>query len=343
MTQALDIDNVSVHYGDTVAVRHASVTLASGEIGCLLGPSGCGKTSLLRAIGGFEAIRTGSISLNGTPLSRPGFTLAPEYRRVGMVFQDYALFPHLTVGGNVRFGLGSLSRDEATQRVDDMLRLVELPGYSRSYPHELSGGQQQRVALARALAARPEILLLDEPFSNLDATLREDLALQVRQLLKRLGVTAVLVTHDQQEAFAMADRIALLQAGAIVQSDTPQKIYEEPKTEFSARFVGRGDVIELPPSSPLLQSWQVHIRPSDDKNTAPLRLLLRAHCVIHDPDSEVRLDVLDRIYRGSHYAFVLALPDGQRIHSLVPTHQAPTAEERLPVRLDLSQLVVLAD
>ena len=212
----LELRSVSVQYGETVAVESADLALEAGQIGCLLGPSGCGKTTLLRAIAGFEPLSAGEISLHGQQISTPSSMLPPEQRRVGMVFQDFALFPHLNVGRNVAFGLKDLAGEARQQRVEEMLELVGLAAYADRFPHELSGGQQQRVALARALAPAPEIVLLDEPFSSLDSQLREALAREVRDLLKARGVTAILVTHDQQEAFAMADQITLLHAGRIV-------------------------------------------------------------------------------------------------------------------------------
>ncbi|KKW68142.1 ABC transporter [Lampropedia cohaerens] len=217
----LSLEGVCLGY-DTPAglneiVRDCSVTLARGEIACLLGPSGCGKSTILRAIAGFEPLRAGAIRLNGKTLATPRTALAPERRNVGMVFQDYALFPHLTVAQNIAFGLRGQSRRERDKCVARMLELVGLPLAGAAWPHELSGGQQQRVALARALAPAPQLLLLDEPFSSLDSDLRERLATEVRDILRALNHTAILVTHNMAEAQAMATRIGTMAPGRPVQ------------------------------------------------------------------------------------------------------------------------------
>ncbi|KZX56816.1 hypothetical protein A3709_03275 [Halioglobus sp. HI00S01] len=244
-TEQLQIDAVDVHYGQFQAVKGASLTLARGELGCLLGASGCGKTSLLRAIAGFEPVSAGSVVLHQRQISSAQATTPPEHRQVGMVFQDFALFPHLSVRRNVGFGLTGLDRKAQAARVQELLELVEMGDFARAYPHELSGGQQQRVALARALAPAPELLLLDEPFSSLDTELREQLAGQVRRLLKQTGTTALMVTHDRREAFAMADRIAVMEQGHIVQYDTPLNLFRAPATPFVANAITRGALLPL--------------------------------------------------------------------------------------------------
>ena len=210
MPHQLEVKDVSINYGRHRVVSGVSFELARGDIGCLLGPSGSGKSSLLRAIAGFESLTAGEIRLHGRTVSQPGKTLPPEQRRVGMVFQDFALYPHLSVEENVAFGLRGMSGRQRRVRIDELLALVGLAGLQGKYPHQLSGGQQQRVALIRAMAPRPDILLLDEPFSGLDIELREQLAREVRAILKRESVTAILVTHDQIEAFALADAIGVL-------------------------------------------------------------------------------------------------------------------------------------
>ena len=240
MPTQLEVRDVSVAYGDQPVVSDVSFALEEGVIGCLLGPSGCGKTTLLRAIAGFEPVSAGEILLHGRRVSAPGETLAPERRQVGMVFQDFALFPHLTVEANIGFGLRRRPRAERRRRVAELLDLVGMADAARRHPHELSGGMQQRVALARAMAPRPEILLLDEPFSSMDTELREGLAREVRDLLKGDGITAVLVTHDQLEAFAMADQIAVLGGGRVHQWGTGFGLYHEPANRFVADFIGQG-------------------------------------------------------------------------------------------------------
>jgi len=223
-----------------VVVKDLSLQLERGHIGCLLGASGCGKTTVLRAIAGFEPLCAGTIRLDGAVLSSQDAQVPPERRRVGMMFQDYALFPHLTVGENVGFGLRRQAKSTRRARVQEMLNVVGLRDAHDRYPHELSGGQQQRVALARALAPAPELLLLDEPFSNLDVDTRERLAFELRDILKGTGHTALLVTHNQAEAFAIADRIGVMaEGGCMVQWDTPYNLHHHPVDDFVADFVRR--------------------------------------------------------------------------------------------------------
>ncbi len=215
----LELRELRQAYDELEVVRGLSLKLERGAIGCLLGPSGCGKTTVLRCIAGFEPVTGGEIRLNGRLVSGPGVMVPPESRRIGMVFQDYALFPHLPVAENIGFGLHGVARGERARRVAELVDGVGLSGHAHKHPHELSGGQQQRVALARALAPQPELLLLDEPFSNLDVELRERLGQEVREIIRRTGTTAVLVTHDQQEAFAIADEIGIMREGRIEQWD----------------------------------------------------------------------------------------------------------------------------
>src|SRR5687768_16804016 len=236
----LEVENLRHAYGKQEVVRGLSFSLARGAIGCLLGPSGCGKTTVLRCIAGFEGVREGEIRLAGKLVSGHGVMVPPEHRRVGMVFQDYALFPHLPVSGNIAFGLHAAPAAERAARVAELAQLVGLGPELDKYPYEISGGQQQRVALARALAPRPELLLLDEPFSNLDVELRERLSAEVRGIIKASGATAVLVTHDQQEAFAVADEIGILHEGRIQQWDSAYNLYHRPANRFVADFIGQG-------------------------------------------------------------------------------------------------------
>lgn len=243
MSELLKLDQISLSYdtpdGIVPVVKNLSLCLEKGHIGCLLGASGCGKTTVLRAIAGFEPLRAGSISLGSSVLSSVDQQIEPEHRHVGMMFQDYALFPHLNVEKNIAFGLRRWDKHRRKQRVSELLSLAGLEDSGQRYPHELSGGQQQRVALARALAPEPELLLLDEPFSNLDVDTRERLAFEVRDILKKTGHTAILVTHNQAEAFAIADRIGVMQDGIIAQWDTPYGLHHHPANAFVADFVKR--------------------------------------------------------------------------------------------------------
>src|SRR5687768_13025011 len=240
MSALLEVRGVSQSYDGRPVLENLSFELQPGTIGCLLGPSGCGKTTVLRCIAGFEAVTRGEIVLHGETMTRPGRIVPAERRRIGMVFQDYALFPHLTVARNIGFGLRKASAGERDARVAELLDIVGLHAVGERYPHELSGGQQQRVALARALAPRPTLMLLDEPFSNLDVEMRERLSIEVRAILKQQQTTAILVTHDQNEAFNIADEIGLMAHGRIEQWDTPYRLYHEPATRFVADFIGQG-------------------------------------------------------------------------------------------------------
>ena len=240
----LEVQNLRHAYGDHQVVAELTFSVARGVIGCLLGPSGGGKTTVLRCIAGFEAVQDGEVRLGGRVVSGAGAMVPPEKRRIGMVFQDYALFPHLSVAANIAFGLHASPPVERAARVRELADLVGLSAALDKYPHEISGGQQQRVALARALAPRPELLLLDEPFSNLDIDLRERLSLEVRDIIKASGATVVLVTHDQQEAFALADEIGILHDGHIQQWDSPYNLYHRPANRFVADFIGQGVFVE---------------------------------------------------------------------------------------------------
>ncbi|GGK76721.1 ABC transporter ATP-binding protein [Amphritea balenae] len=242
MSSLLQLQSLSCGYENTLITEQLDLTLAAGEIACLLGPSGCGKTTVLRAIAGFSPVLSGAIIKDGQPVSTPVFTLPPEQREIGVVFQDYALFPHLSVFDNIAFGLQGKSRAEKQRAVTELLQLVELPDLSDRYPHELSGGQQQRVALARALAPRPKLLLMDEPFSNLDTDLRRQLALEVRGILKDQGIAAIMVTHDQEEAFAISDKIGILADRKLQQWGTPPELYYHPVNPQVAGFVGKGEL-----------------------------------------------------------------------------------------------------
>ena len=242
----VQLEQVVVRYPAAAAARAAvdtlSLAIGAGQIGVLIGPSGCGKTTVLRAVAGLEPLAAGRIAVGGEVMSdaASGRHVAPEARRVGMVFQDYALFPHLSVAANVAFGLRGIKRAEVDARVHELLDLVGLAHTAHRAPHQLSGGQQQRIALARALAPRPQLLLLDEPFSSLDIDLRERLAQDVRAILKATGITALFVTHDQQEAFALGDRIGVMHAGRLEQWDDAYTLYHRPATRFVAGFIGHG-------------------------------------------------------------------------------------------------------
>lgn len=344
MSMQLEVDNVSIRYDREPVVSEVSFSLACGAIGCLLGPSGCGKTSLLRAIAGFEPVAAGAIRLHGRTVASPGVQVPPEQRHIGMVFQDFALFPHLSVARNVAFGLQGWDSKERDARVDELLNLVGLSALRDSYPHQISGGQQQRIALIRAMAPRPEILLLDEPFSSLDSDLREQLAREVRAILKRDGVTAILVTHDHLEAFAMADRIGVLGQQKLHQWDIPYNIYHEPADRFVADFVGQGAMLP----GKVVDSGHIETElgivpgrlPPDCKPGCEVELLLRPDDVVHDDESELKLVVAERAFRGAEYLYTLRLPGGGEILCLVQSHHSHSLGEKIGIQLDLEHLAV---
>jgi iron(III) transport system ATP-binding protein len=240
------ITGLTKRFGDVAAVAGLDLTVQPGELVALLGPSGCGKTTTLRLVAGFMAPDEGEIRVGDRVLSSAAAVVPPERRRMAMIFQSYALWPHMTVAQNVAYGLrfGGAPRSERAARVDEMLRAVQLPGYGERYPGELSGGQQQRVAVARALVVEPEILLLDEPLSNLDATLREEMRFEIRRLHERFGITTLYVTHDQAEAMVISDRVAVLQSGRVIQVGAPAELFEQPRTRFVAEFIGKTNLVE---------------------------------------------------------------------------------------------------
>jgi iron(III) transport system ATP-binding protein len=303
----LYVDHVSVAYGSTDVVRDILIELHEGDIGCLLGPSGCGKTTLLRAIAGFEPISAGVIQIDGVTVSTMRRTLPPERREVGMVFQDFALFPHLTIADNISFGIRHLSWKAQKARVDELLELVGLPDFGKRYPHELSGGQQQRIALARALAPRPKLLLLDEPFSSMDVELREQLAADVRRILKKEKITAILVTHDQNEAFAMADIIGVMHRGRLQQWDSGYNLYHQPATQFVADFIGQGVfidglVLEDDRVETELVTLEGHVPPGC-KPGCKVKVLVRPDDIVHDDCSPRKAVIRKRAFRGASYLY----------------------------------------
>lgn len=342
----LQLDQISYSHQQHKVVDRLSLELKAGAIGCLLGPSGCGKTTVLRCIAGFEHVSGGSIYVENKLVGSNAFHVPAEQRRIGMVFQDYALFPHLTVEANIAFGLRAASADTRRARVAELLATVGLAGQDRKYPHELSGGQQQRVALARALAPRPRLLLLDEPFSNLDVDLRERLALEVRDILRAEGTTAILVTHDQHEAFALADQIGVMHEGRIQQWDTPYNLYHRPHNRFVADFVGQGvflpgsvvgpDLIRIEPGTLRASSARAD-------TGAQVRVLLRPDDVVHDDASPQQAEVVAKAFRGAEFLYTLKLPSGQLLLSLVPSHHNHAIGERIGIRLDVDHVVVFPD
>jgi iron(III) transport system ATP-binding protein len=302
------------------AVDGLSFTAAPGEVLALLGPSGCGKTTTLRLIAGFEAPDAGVIEIRGERVAGPGGVLPPEGRGVGVVFQDYALFPHLTVEANVAFGLAHLARVPRTFRVRAVLELVGLDGFQSRFPHELSGGQQQRVALARALAPAPALILLDEPFSNLDADLRAAMREEIGKILRASGTTAVFVTHDQQEAFALADRVGVLNAGRLEQVAPPYELYHQPGTRFVAEFVGAADFLRsMVTEDGIVSELGTLARPADLAPGQAVDIMIRPDDIDFIPHPEGEVVVVGRQFHGDEHLYRLRLTSGARVHAVQPS------------------------
>jgi iron(III) transport system ATP-binding protein len=340
---ALTIESLSLTRANTHILNQVSLHLAAGQIGCLLGPSGCGKTTLLRAIAGFESIASGQIHISGRCVASNEQEQAPEQRGIGMVFQDYALFPHLNVAENIAFGLHRLTKPEQTRRCQEWLQRLQLDNLIDRYPHQLSGGQQQRVALARALAPQPQLLLMDEPFANLDAALRESLSLEVRDLLKSLGASALLVTHDPTEAFTLADVIGVMQQGCIVQWDTPYRVYHEPANRFVASFVGLGSFLQSQITSPRhihTPLGLVHGQCTEQNCQSEVSVLVRPDDIVYDPLSSFRAKVIYKAFQGPSTLYRLALHDQQVVVALMPSHIQLNVGDETGIRFDTGGHVV---
>ena len=347
----LEINQLTVQYAgrSQAAVRDVTFGLQTGDIGVLIGPSGCGKTTLLRAVAGLEAAAAGSIRLAGETVSSAKVNLAPEQRRVGMVFQDYALFPHLDVRHNVGFGIHHWPKPERRARVAEVLALVGLEGSEKRFPHELSGGQQQRVALARAMAPKPRLLLLDEPFSNLDVDLRERLAHELRNILKAAGATALFVTHDQLEAFAIGDSIGVMHEGQLHQWDDAYSLYHRPTTRFVADFIGhgvfaaarieqRGDNVVVQTALGDLTDLQECLLPGAYADGL-CDVLLRADDIVHDDNAPVKAQIMRKAFRGSEFLYTLRLATGDTLMAHVPSHHDHALGEWIGIRIEVDHVV----
>ena len=313
----LELKDVTCSYDTgSPAVEGISFSARKGDVICLLGPSGCGKTTTLRAIAGFEPVVSGEIRVNGNVVSTTGGHVPPEQRRIGMVFQDYALFPHLTVRDNVGFGLASVTADDRRSRIDEMLSLTGLSEFAQRYPHALSGGQQQRAALARAIAPQPVLLLLDEPFSNLDPDTTERMRLELLHLLKSTETTAVLVTHDHEEAFAMADYVAVLNNGKLEQLATPETMYHLPVSPFVAEFVGHADFIPgtIRDSVVVTQLGTFPVPPGY-KGGPEVVVMIRPDDVHIRENGNGDGTVESRQFRGSEIIYGIRLGSGDVVHS----------------------------
>ena len=348
----LSLKHVEISYpssnglGSVTAVKGLDLELQPGEIGCLLGSSGCGKSSVLRAICGFEPVQKGEILLRNSVVSSPNTLLPPSQRRVGMVFQDFALFPHLSALENVAFGLQHFPSAQRASLAIEWLKRVGLADKAQAYPHELSGGQQQRVALARAMAPEPDLILLDEPFSSLDIEFRERLAGEMREILKKNRITALLVTHDQFEAFAIADQIGVMAGGKVIQWDTPYALYHQPINRYVADFIGRGVFVK----GVVQASGKVNIELGElvldpgHKNTVgeEIDVLLRADDIQHDDASPTQAEVVRKTFRGADFLYTLKLASGTEIVAFVPSHHDHAIGEKIGIHLVADHVVTFS-
>lgn len=344
----LHLQDISLSYGPNKVIKNIDLQLQEGEIGCLLGSSGCGKTTLLRSIVGFEKPDQGLIKIRNCIVSDKSTYMAPEQRKIGMIFQDFALFPHLSVKKNIAFGLnsgqGKLGHAAQKQRVTELLEMIDLADIGNKFPHQLSGGQQQRVALARALAPKPDLLLMDEPFSSLDVELREHLATKVRKIIRHEGITAILVTHDQNEAFAMADKVGLLEQGKMIQWDTPYNLYHQPTTQYAANFIGQGTMIPglVHDNNTIISDLgTIHGKvPEGCKPHCPVDILVRPDDIIHDDESLNQLEIIDKVFRGAEFLYTLKLNDQRNIFCIAPSHHDHPLHSQLGITLDMTHIVV---
>lgn len=330
-TPAISCVGLTKSYAGTPALSSFDLTVDRGMIVSLLGPSGCGKTTALRSIAGFETADTGTIRVGGHVVFGDGVDVAPDKRRVGMVFQEYALFPHMTVDRNVAYGLSGRG---ASARVDAVLDLVGLAGFNARMPHELSGGEQQRVALARALAPNPEVVLLDEPFSNLDAPQRDRMRREVRQILKDAGATAVFVTHDQEEALAIADVVTVMREGAIVQSGTPTDVYARPDDPWTASFLGDSVFLDGVAGYDGTVATPLGNVLSETAERGPVKVMVRPEWIVPVPDAVGDSTVIDREYFGHDQMLLIERPGGTTVKCRVGARPHLTSGDRVTLSID---------
>jgi len=341
---SVKVSDLSISFDQVPVLRGLSFSIDHGDIACLLGPSGTGKTTLLRLIAGFEQPQSGEIWINGVKCSDHRGTLPVEERGIGMVFQDFALFPHINVEDNILFGLQGKSSSAQQRRLKQLCDLLRIRELLYKFPHQLSGGQQQRVAIARALAPGPRVMLLDEPFSNIDVELREELAQEVRTTLKEEGVTAIIVSHNQLETFAVADRIGVLNEGQLLQWDTAFNLYHRPMNRYVADFVGRGVFIP----GTIINNMNVETElgvicgsgPHGYKTGRQIDVLIRPDDIIHDDDSDMSAIVDNKVFRGADFLYTLTLESGQKVLSMVPSHHNHPVHQPIGIRLEIDHLVI---
>ena len=341
----LQLERVECRYGDQVIVKDINFSLNAGDSACLLGASGCGKTTLLRAIAGLEPIFNGSIRIHGKECSTPNLMLPPEKRGLGLVFQDHALFPHLSIFDNVAFGLRGLKRAEKAARVNECLEMVGLEAMAQRYPHQLSGGQQQRIALARTIAPKPKLILLDEPFSSLDTHLRRSLARELKDVLADQGIAHLLVTHDQQEAFAMSDYIGVMHEGHLLQWDSPYNLYHKPQDAQIAAFIGEGYFIagqicdRTDTVATVLGDFSI-ANGSDFTPKQDVLVLMRPDDLKPNQNSKHRAKVAHKVFKGAIIEYELELSNNERLKAFFPSHHDYALSQDIGFDLDIKHLIV---
>jgi len=335
----IEMSNITKMYNEVPALKGIDLKVDHSEIFALLGPSGCGKTTTLRLIAGFERPNSGQLLLGNDVVAGSHVFLPPEKRKIGMVFQDYALFPHLTVSENIAFGLQEYG-NEKDAIVEGMLKLVNLSEYGSRYPYQLSGGQQQRVALARALAPCPIMVVLDEPFSNLDADMRTQMREDMLKILRQSKTTTILVTHDQEEAFSMADKIAVMNNGSIEQIGTPEEIYHHPATIFVAEFVGKADFVEGTINDGKILT-EVGIFPGSSRleDGDQIQLMIRPDDIAITPDRTGTGVIEDKIFKGSEILYTVSLQSGKNIHTSTSSSNIFDIGTRVRVTADPTHIV----
>ena len=347
MNNAIEIKDLSLSIEGRSILNNISFGLGEIDIACLLGPSGCGKTSLLRCIAGFEKLANGEVWIKGVIASNPNHHVPVEQRNIGMVFQDYVLFPHMSVSENIIFGLKNLKATRIKDRLEEVILLLDLGEHNNKFPHQISGGQQQRVAVARAMAPRPGVVLLDEPFASLDVELREQLAHELRSILKQDGITTIMVTHNQLEAFAMADVIGVMNNGELRQWDTAFNLYHMPKTSDVADFIGEGvfipgEVINNNEVKTDIGNIRGHI-PQNLAKGSKVRVLIRPDDIQHDDDSMTTANVISKAFRGAEFLYTLEMKNGLCVQSLVPSHHDHPINEPIGIKLEIDHLVIFMD
>lgn len=342
----LELNDVSISYEEGSVVSNVSIHLGQLELGAIVGPSGCGKSTLLRSIAGFEPLHTGKILMNGQEISTTSEIVNPENRNIGMVFQDVIMFPHMTIAENIAFGLRNWKTSERDERVSELLTLINLQGFENRYPHSLSGGEQQRVAIARSLARKPNLILLDEAFSNLDVELRQTLLPEVREILLQEKICALLVTHNQDEAFAFADKLGVMVNGHIQQWESPYQVYHRPRTKFIAKFIGEG--VLVPALAIEEQKLTTCCGIVDLTNGQRLtkgsdvQILLRPDDILHDDESELKGKIVQKSFRGAYYVYRIEIAEDITVLCLADSHHNHCMGEQIGFRLNLEHVVLFS-